>query len=120
MNLEELYEYCMSKKGTTEHFPFDDSVLVFKVGNKMYALSNIHEEIARVNLKCDPERALELREEHEEIIPGYHMSKKHWNTVIIGEGNLSKELILSLIDDSYDLIFQSLTKKVQQSIHEGS
>ena len=86
MNLENFYEFCLSKKGVTEHFPFDQDTLVFKVGGKMFALSSMKQwEIGepKVNLKCNPEYALELRAEYNDIQPAYHMSKVHWNTVAI-------------------------------------
>jgi predicted DNA-binding protein (MmcQ/YjbR family) len=105
MDLDGLINYCSSKAGVEETFPFDENILVFKVMGKMFAASNITEETLRVNLKCDPEWALELREEHSNILPGYHMNKKHWNTVIIGEGDLEQSLILKMIDHklkSYD------------------
>lgn len=113
MNIEEFREYCLSKKHVTESFPFDENTLVFKVANKMFALSGLDHKPSRVNLKCDPERSIELREEHNEIVEGYHMSKKHWNTVVI-EGNLPNTFIKELIDHSYDLIVKGLTKKVQK------
>ena len=82
MNIEDFRDYCLSKKGVTEAFPFDESTLVFKVLGKMFALTGLNRKPAAVNLKCDPERAMELREEYDGIIiPGYHMSKKHWNTI---------------------------------------
>lgn len=118
MNLETYYEYCLSKKGVTEHFPFDDNALVFKVGEKMFALSSLQQwekGIPSVNLKCNPERALELRAEYDAIKPGYHMSKVHWNTVSINQ-DVSDEIIKELIDHSYDLVFKSLTKKIQSTI----
>ena len=120
MNLETYYDYCISKKGVTEHFPFDKDTLVFKVGGKMFALSSLiqwEKGEASVNLKCDPERALELRAEYEDIIPGWHMSKIHWNTIYLNK-NVSDKLILELIDHSYELIFKSLTKKIQIEIME--
>ena len=120
MNLETYYDYCISKKGVTEHFPFDKDTLVFKVGGKMFALSSLiqwEKGEASVNLKCDPERALELRAEYEDIIPGWHMSKIHWNTIYLNK-NVSDKLILELIDHSYELIFKSLTKKIQLEILE--
>jgi predicted DNA-binding protein (MmcQ/YjbR family) len=120
MNLEKLYEYCLSKKGVTEHFPFDEDTLVFKVGEKLFALTSLSQfekGEPRVNLKCDPERALELRIEFEDIQPGYHMSKVHWNTININRG-VADKMILELIDHSYDLVFKSLTKKMQSEIIE--
>ncbi len=112
-NIESFRDYCLSKKAVTESFPFDESTLVFKVVGKMFALTSLDSVEFRVNLKCDPERALELREEYTNIIPGYHMSKKHWNTVIV-DYSLNQELFKELIDHSYDLIVKSLTKKAQQ------
>ena len=115
MNYEDLQQYCLSKKGVTEEFPFDESTLVFKVMGKMFALSGLNALEARVNLKCDPERAIELRDEYADIIPGYHMSKKHWNTVYL-ERELSDEFIRLLIDHSYDLVVDKLTKKVRKEL----
>lgn len=117
-NLEEFYEYCQSKKGVTEHFPFDENTLVFKVGDKMFALTSLKGwefGDSSVNLKCDPEYALELRAEYEAVQPGYHMSKKHWNTVSCNQ-DLPSSKIKELIDHSYDLVFKSLTKKLREEI----
>ncbi|HLF50683.1 MmcQ/YjbR family DNA-binding protein [Flavobacterium sp.] len=120
MNIETYFEYCLSKKGVTEHFPFDEDTLVFKVGGKMFALSSLSQwekGEPSVNLKCDPEHAEELRAQYDDIKPGYHMSKIHWNTI-----NVNKEvpdlLIKELIDHSYELVFKSLTKKIQNEILE--
>jgi predicted DNA-binding protein (MmcQ/YjbR family) len=118
MDLDGLIAYTSPKPGVEETFPFDDKILVWKVMEKMFALSNITEEVLRVNLKCDPDRSIELREEHSEIIPGYHMNKTHWNTVIIGEGGLKQSLILSLIDHSYELVVNSLTKAKKEELAE--
>ncbi len=116
MNIEEYRDYCLAKKGVTESFPFDEQTLVFKVMGKMFALSGLEHQPARVNLKCDPERSIELREEYNGLInPGFHMSKLHWNTVEL-EMNLPNELILELINHSYDLVVQGLTKKVKDQI----
>ena len=112
MNIEEFRDYCLSKNQVTESFPFDKETLVFKVAGKMFALAGLGHHPATVSLKCDPEKALELREEHDEITPGYHMNKMHWNTVII-DGNLSHKLIWELIDDSYNLVIKGLPKKQQ-------
>ena len=108
MNIEEFRTYCLSKKGTTEGFPFNEFVLVFKVMNKMFALTSI-EEFESINLKCDPEIAINLREQHPEITAGYHMDKKHWNTISMN-GSLSDDFICKMIDDSYDLVVSKLTK----------
>ncbi|WP_313112954.1 MmcQ/YjbR family DNA-binding protein [Aequorivita sediminis] len=116
MNIEEFRDYCLSKIGVTESFPFDDKVLVFKVMGKIFALTGIDSIPTTVNLKCNPERALELREEYDSlIVPGYHMNKKHWNTVEI-EGNLPRDLIIELIDQSYNLVVKGLTKKLQAEL----
>jgi len=111
MNIEELREYCVSKKGVTESFPFDDVTLVFKAMNKMYALVSLDGDL-RISLKCDPERAISLREEYPAVTEGYHLNKKLWNTIRI-DGSVSTELIKEWIDHSYDLIIKSLPKKVQ-------
>lgn len=111
MNIEEIREYCISKAHVTESFPFDETTLVFKVHNKMFALLSLEEPI-RISLKCDPERALELRAEYVEIIEGYHLNKKLWNTMDL-TGFLSDELIMELIDHSYELIWESLPKKLK-------
>ena len=118
MNIETFFEYCLSKNGVTEHFPFDKDTLVFKVGGKMFALSSLNQwekGEPSVNLKCNPERAQELREEYESIKPGFHMSKTHWNTVQINH-EVSDVLVKELIDHSYDLVFKSLSKKIQAEI----
>jgi predicted DNA-binding protein (MmcQ/YjbR family) len=116
MDLDTLLAYISTKLGVEETFPFDEKTLVWKVMGKMFALSNITEEVLRVNLKCDPDRSIELREEHSEVIPGWHMNKKHWNTVIIGEGGLDQSLILGLIDHSYELVVKSLTKAKKEGL----
>ena len=121
MNLESYYEYCLAKKGVTEHFPFDEDTLVLKVGGKMFALSSLSQwekGQPSVNLKCDPERAEELRAEYDAIQPGFHMSKTHWNTIAINE-SVSDALVKELINHSYDLVFKSLTKKLQNEILES-
>jgi len=118
MNLETFYEYCTSKRGVTEHFPFDEDTLVFKVGGKMFALSSLKQwEIGSpsVNLKCNPDWALELRVQYDGIQPGYHMSKVHWNTVSV-KSDVSDSFLKEMIDHSYDLVFSSLTKKIQNEI----
>ena len=115
MHIEQFRTYCISKKGVTEHFPFDDNVLVFKVMNKIFALSGLdswEQNEPKVNLKCDPQKAIELREEYESVNPGYHMNKQHWNTITVNQ-DVSDNLVLEFIDHSYDLIVKSLPKKVQ-------
>jgi predicted DNA-binding protein (MmcQ/YjbR family) len=108
MNIEEFREYCIAKPGVTEEFPFDENTLVFKVMGKMFALTDLVDEFS-LNLKCDPERAIALREQYPAIQPGYHMSKVHWNTVKMN-GSLNEKLILELIDHSYDLVVGKLPK----------
>lgn len=114
MNVEELRDYCLSKKGAEECFPFDDVTLVVKVGGKMFALINLDGELS-INLKCDPDKAQELRETYNSITPGYHMNKKLWNTVSI-DNTISNKLIKELIDHSYTLVYNSLPKKVKNNI----
>jgi len=111
INIEEVRDYCLAKPCVTEGFPFDEKSLVFKVCNKMFAILSLDEDF-RINLKCNPEKAVKLREEYSEIIPGYHMNKKHWNTVDL-EGKLKADFVKQLIDDSYNLVFKSLPKKIR-------
>lgn len=108
MNIEELREYCLSKKGVTESFPFDNVTLVFKVVGKMFLLTNTDGEFS-INIKCDPEKAISLREHYPCVLPGYHMDKKHWNTVLI-DGTIADALLKEWIDDSYSLIVNRHTK----------
>ena len=108
MNIEEIRIYCLSKKQTTEGFPFGDDTLVFKVKGKMFVLMNLEGDL-RMNLKCDPEEAIRLREKHDAVIPGYHMNKKLWNTVI-ADGSITDQLIKKWIDDSYKLVVSKLPK----------
>lgn len=114
MNIEDFYTYCLSKKRVTEDFPFDKDTLVFKVGGKMFALTSLkkwEEGDHSVNLKCNPEYALELRAEYQAVQAGYHMSKVHWNTVHFNK-DVSDKMILELVDHSYDLVLKSLPKAV--------
>jgi predicted DNA-binding protein (MmcQ/YjbR family) len=114
MNIEEIRIFCLSKSGATESFPFDDQTLVFKAGGKMFALLSLGMDECRVNLKCDPGRALELREEYPgDIIPGFHMNKDHWNSVYTERG-LEDRLIMEMIDHSYNLVVKSLPKKIRE------
>ncbi|TKG93415.1 MmcQ/YjbR family DNA-binding protein [Puteibacter caeruleilacunae] len=115
MNIEELRDYCLTKKGVSESFPFDETTLVFKVLDKMFCLTDIEKEFS-MNLKCDPGKAIELRELYTAVQPGYHMNKKHWNTVKPDEST-SKELIESWIDDSYNLVVSSFTKKKKEELN---
>ena len=116
MNIEQYREYCIAKKGVTEGFPFDETTLVFKVMNKMFALTSV-KNFEFINLKCNPENAIELREEFVGVTAAYHMNKKHWNSVFVKE-DVSDKLIFQWIDDSYNLIVTSLTKKLQKELEE--
>lgn len=109
MELEDLIEYCMTKRGAEETTPFGPDVLVYKVAGKIFALAALDDVPARVNLKCDPDRALELRDLYDAVIPGYHMNKKHWNTVIL-DGSLGEKREQELVDHSYNLVVASLPK----------
>ncbi len=108
MNIEYLRLYCLSRKGVTEEFPFDETTLVYKVMGKMFALTDSEGEFS-MNLKCDPDKAIELREKYTAVQPGYHMNKKHWNTIYL-DGSISDELLISWIDNSYNLVVDNLTK----------
>jgi len=109
MDLPDFIEYCLSRKAAEETTPFGPDVLVYKVGGKMFALAVPDEVPARVNLKCDPDRAVELRDEYEAIIPGFHMNKRHWNTVVL-DGSVPDTLLAELVDHSYTLVVQGMTK----------
>lgn len=115
MNIEEFREYCLSKKGVEETFPFGEETLVFKVLGKMFALTGLDGELFTANLKCDPDRAIELREHYPQVRPGYHMNKKHWNTVEFETG-LNDELLIDLIDHSYELVVQKMPKKMREEL----
>lgn len=115
MNIEEYRDYCITKKGVTEAFPFDESTLVFKVMGKMFALTGV-DSFDYINLKCDPENAVELREQYNGVKPGYHMSKVHWNSVYLNT-DVSDKMGYDLIDDSYQLVINSLTKKLQAELN---
>ncbi|OFX27695.1 MAG: MmcQ-like protein [Bacteroidetes bacterium GWA2_31_9b] len=118
MNIEELREYCILKPMVTEEFPFDENTLVFKVAGKMFALTDLEDDFT-INIKCDPEIAIELRENYpDSVLPGYHMSKKHWNTIII-DGRIPDKLIYQWIDDSYNLVVNKLPKVKREQIIEN-
>ena len=119
MDIELLREFCIKKPAVTEEFPFDQDTLVFKVLGKMFALTSLkkwEEGIPSVNLKCDPEKAEELRGEYDSIKPGYHMSKKHWNTIELYHGELLNNFIKELVDESYNLVVKGMTKKQQAEL----
>lgn len=115
MNIEELREYCLLKAHVSESFPFDESTLVFKVSDKMFALTGLERLPHAVNLKCNPEKAIELRESYSAVIAGYHMSKKHWNTIELVSDMPTNE-IKEWIDHSYDLVVSSFSKKKQKEL----
>ena len=117
MNVEELRNYCLALKSVEETLPFGPDTLVFKVAGKMFAAMGLEWEETAINLKCDPERAEQLRDQHEDVIPGYHMSKNHWNTVYTERG-LDQELITDLIDHSYDLVVSKLPKKIRLLLND--
>lgn len=115
MNIEEFREYCLSKPGVEETLPFGPDTLVFKVMGKMFALTGLDDPEFTANLKCDPDRTVELRAEYPEIIPGWHMNKRHWNTVHF-EGALEEDLLRELIDHSYDLVVAGLPKRDREAL----
>ena len=118
MNIEEIREYCIAKPGVTEGFPFNDTALVFKVAGKMFALLDLSEDSRGISLKCDPELAIELREQHPEVTPAWHLNKQHWNGVDI-EGSISNNQLKEWIDHSYELVVKSLPKRTQEGNDTG-
>ncbi|WP_262152547.1 MmcQ/YjbR family DNA-binding protein [Chryseobacterium foetidum] len=114
MDANEVLEYCLAKKGVSESFPFDNETLVLKVGGKMFLLMSLAKQPLQISVKTDPEWSEELREQHPQITGAYHMNKTHWNSVSID--GLNRELLLKLIDHSYDLVFQTLTSKIRNTI----
>lgn len=117
MNIEQIREYCIKKKGVTEEFPFDEDTLVFKVMGKIFLLASLETVPLQINLKCDPEKTIELREEYEAVQPGYHMNKKHWNTVII-DGSIPANKIFDWIKDSYNLVVNSFSLKLKNELNK--
>lgn len=117
MNFEDLREYCLRKPFVTEGFPFDSTTMVFKVGNKIFVLTNI-DNFTSINLKADPEKAIDQRERFLGVESGYHMNKKHWNTVRV-DMDVSIGEIKEMIDDSYNLVFSSLSKKQRNELEVG-
>ncbi len=114
MNIEDFRDYCLAKAGVSEEFPFGENTLVYKVYGKMFVLTDL-DLFTSINLKCDPEKAILLREEFPAVVPGYHMNKKHWNTVMM-DNTIPDSIVKSWIDESYALVFDSLPKKVKESI----
>lgn len=115
MNIEELRAYCLSKKGVEETFPFGPETQVMKVMGKAFLLCSLDTVEFRFNVKCDPEKAIELREQYPCVLPGYHMNKKHWNTIVV-DGSVSEKLIREWIDHSYDLVVAGLSKKLRAEL----
>ena len=118
LSLEIFKNYCLSKKGVTECFPFDDETLVFKVSSKMFTLTNINKPLLEINLKCEPYMSEDLRNNYSAVKPGYHMNKKHWNTIII-DGSICDEEILFLVDLSYELVFKRLKKSEKEELQNN-
>jgi len=116
LNIEQFRSYCLAKQGVTEEFPFGEETLVYKVMGKMFALADVT-LFESINLKCEPELAMQLREEYPAVLPGYHMNKKHWNTVLM-DGSLSDKLVKTWIDNSYHLVAASLPAKVKAELRE--
>lgn len=119
MNIQQLYDYCLSKKEVIESFPFDHVTLVFKVLGKVFLITGLKSwetGESAISVKCDPDYAQELRAEYDSIEPGYHMNKKHWNTIRIYKGELDTKLILKLIDHSYDCVVKGMTKKQREQL----
>lgn len=119
MNIEQLRDYCLKKKAVTEAFPFDADTLVFKVLGKMFALVGLEkweQGQKSINLKCDPDYAEELRAEYESIYAGYHMSKKHWNTIDLTIDEISPKFLSELIDHSYDMVIKGMPKKLRNQL----
>jgi predicted DNA-binding protein (MmcQ/YjbR family) len=115
MDIETIREYCLAKKEVEESFPFGETTLVFKVKGKIFLLAGLDNPVLQFNVKCDPERAIEWREQYASVQPGYHMNKKLWNTVIV-DGSIPGRILREMIDDSYGLVVQSLPKKLRDEL----
>ncbi|MCE5284380.1 MAG: MmcQ/YjbR family DNA-binding protein [Pelosinus sp.] len=118
MDSKKLFAYCLTKKGAFEDYPFGPDVIVVKVATKIFALLSNREGVVNLSLKCSPELAEILRCEYQSIIPGYHLNKRHWNTLLL-DGSIPETEIRSLIDHSYDLVAKSLSRKERQKLIEG-
>ena len=116
MDIEQLREYCLSKPGTEETLPFGPDTLVYKVCGKVFLLTGLDSEEFRFNVKCDPDKAIELREQFSCVLPGYHMNKKPWNTIIV-DGSVSSKQLKEWIDHSYELVVESLSKKIRENMN---
>ncbi|MCX7920630.1 MAG: MmcQ/YjbR family DNA-binding protein [Clostridia bacterium] len=110
-----LTSYCLSKKGATEDYPFGPDVLVIKVSSKMFALISMKANKLNISLKCDPFLADNLRQQYASVTPGYHLNKKHWNTIVV-DGSISEQELYWMIDHSYELVLNSLTKIEREAI----
>lgn len=119
MTYDKLEKILLSKKASIKEFPFGDEVAVYKVMNKMFALVGINDDIININLKCKPEDALGYRDIYECVMPGYHMNKKHWNTVVLN-GEMKDEVLVEMIDDSYNLVVDKLTKREKEKLNTNS
>lgn len=115
MNIEQLQHYCLAKPGTEETLPFGPDTLVYKVGGKIFLLTGLDAAPLQFNVKCDPEKAIELREEYSCVLPGYHMNKKHWNTIVV-DGSVPTRLLKEWIDHSYQLVVESLPGKTREQL----
>jgi predicted DNA-binding protein (MmcQ/YjbR family) len=115
MNIEELRSFCIEKKGVEEGFPFGSDIIVFKVMGKVFLIADLQEQPLTFNVKCDPEKAVELRERYSCITPGYHMNKKHWNT-IVSDGSVSSALIKEWVSDSYNCVIAKLPKAMKKEL----
>ena len=115
MDIEQLREYCLAKTGTEEGLPFGPDTLVYKVEGKVFLLTGLDNEEFRFNVKCHPDKAMELREQFSCVVPGYHMNKKHWNTIVV-DGTVSSKQLKEWIDHSYELVVKSLPKKIREDI----
>ena len=119
MNIEEIRDYCLAKKAVTEGFPFGEDVLVFKVMNKMFLLTSLSTQPIQINLKMQEDLVPEYREKYADVQPGYHMNKKQWNTVVVGNGNIPRKEIFWMIDHSYNAVVKGLTKKLQKELEDA-
>lgn len=117
MNIESISDYCRRKKGVTEDFPFDEDTLAIRVMNRIFLLASLEKIPLHINMKCDPEYAVELREKYESVLPGYHMNKLHWNTVIL-DGSISEMELKQMIDHSYDQVVKGLKKTDRQKLSD--
>jgi predicted DNA-binding protein (MmcQ/YjbR family) len=115
MDIETIREYCLAKKEVEEGFPFGETTLVFKVRGKIFLLTGLENPVLQFNVKCDPEQAIEWREQFDAVKPGYHMNKKMWNTVVV-DGSIPGKIIRQMIDDSYRLVVESLSKKSREGL----